>query len=124
MKAKSLSIPVALAAFAGMFALIKKKNKQKQEETESVGATHGVLVGKVLGVEWRNVSLYGNSSYWVYLETAQGFKKAYTAANSSIAYGIESMVGKTVAFDITKRKDGSIVINNTTADYDYYGNKR
>lgn len=94
------------------------------EEIQGIGATHGILVGKILSVEYRNTSYYGNNSYWVYMDTDKGFVRAYTAANASLGYTIESMEGKTVGFNYTKRKDGGVVLHQVADGWDYYGNRK
>lgn len=99
-------------------------DEEDEEEIQGVGATHGVLVGKILSVEYRNTSYYGNNSYWVYMDTDKGFVKAYTAANASLGYTIQSMEGKTVGFNYTKRKDGGIVLHQVADGWDYYGNRK
>ena len=110
----------ALAVGAAAFAWARKHTKG----AAGIGATHYTIVGKVLDVKYKNTSYYGNNSYWVILETQTGIVWAYTAANASLGYTIESMVGKTVGFDVTRRKDGGIVLNSTAAGWDYYGNKK
>lgn len=116
------SSKIAIAAAAvGAWLLAKKK------AISGIGAIHYTIKGKVLDVKYRNTSYYGNNSYWVIIETENNMREivwAYTAANAQLGYTIKNMVGKTVEFDVTQRRDGSIVLNSTTADYDILGNKR
>ena len=102
--ATGLLIAGAIAAFA----LLKK-----HKGVAGIGATHMEIRGKVLMVKYRNTSYYGNNSYWVFLETDHGYVQAYTASNSQLGYTIQSMEGKTVTFDATRRKDGGIVLNHS-----------
>lgn len=90
-------------------ALLVAKNKG----VSGIGATHHTITGKVVSVKYRNTSYYGNNSYWVILETETGTQWAYTAANSSLGYTIQSMEGQTVTFDATRRKDGNLVLNHS-----------
>lgn len=109
------------ALIAGGLALVRT---WKTKGAAGIGAVHYTIVGKVLDVWYKNTSYVGNNSYWVMLETDRGYVRAYTAANASLGYTIESMRGKTVGFDVTRRKDGGIVLNSTADGWDYYGNKK
>lgn len=114
---------IALAVAAGAAALLLKK----KQPVSGVGAIHYTIKGKVLDYKYRNTSLYGNNSYWVVLETKQGTGKyivwAYTAPNSQLGYTISNMVGKTVEFDVTQKRNGDVVLNSTTGGYDFKGDK-
>lgn len=122
-KAKALDIKkwlVAGAAGALAWLCIHKK-----KSVDGIGALHGVIEGRVLDYKYRNTSLYGNNSYHVILEQPGGYIVwAYTAPNSQLGYTISNMVGKVVAFDYTRKKNGDLVLNETTADYDFKGDKK
>lgn len=118
MKASNVTLGIVAAA-VGAYLIAKKKGA-----ISGIGAIHYTLVGKVLDVRYKNTSYYGNNSYWVWMETDRGYVQAYTAANASLGYAIESMVGKTVGFDVTQRRDGGIVLNSTADGWDYYGNRK
>lgn len=109
---------IAGAAAAALYCVHKIKN------VAGIGAAHYTIVGKVLDVRYKRTSYYGNNSYDVIIETPTGIVWAYTAANASLGYTIQSMIGKTVGFDVTRRKDGGIVLNSTADGWDYYGNKK
>lgn len=107
------SSKIAIAAAAvGAWLIAKKKGV-----ISGIGATHMQITGKILKVEYRNTSLYGNNSYWVYMDTDRGFVKAYTAANSQLGYLIDSLEGREVTFEATRRKDGGIVLHHTIGKY-------
>ena len=122
-KTKALDIKKLLAlgaAGALAYLCIHKKNG-----VSGVGALHGVIEGRVLDYKYRNTSLYGNNSYHVILEQPGGYIVwAYTAPNSQLGYAISNMVGKVVAFDYTRKKNGDLVLHSTTADYDFKGDKK
>lgn len=106
---------IALAVAAGAAALLLKK----KQTVDGIGATHTQITGEVVGVEFRNRDINGNSSYWVYIKRNNGqFIKAYTAHGASLNYQINRMPGNVVTFDVTIRKSGGIVLNNTE-NYDW-----
>ena len=106
------------AGAAALFAIGKKI-----KGTAGIGAVHTEITGDVLKVEWRNHSLYGNSSYWVYLMTDRGLVRAYTAPNSSLAYQIKRLEGNVVTFEATIRKDGGVVLHHTK-NYEWESHKK
>ena len=107
-----------IALGAAIVAAIVLAKKKSAENVSGIGATHTEITGEVVKVEWRNHSLYGNSSYWVYLMTNKGLERCYTAPNSSLAYQISRLEGNVVTFDATIRKNGQIVLNHTK-NYDW-----
>ena len=111
---------LVLVGAAAAAILLAKKSRG----INGVGAVHYTIKGKVLDYKYRNTSLYGNNSYHVILETPSGIVWAYTAANSQLGYTISNMLGKTVEFDVTRRKNGDIVLNSQTSEYDFKGDKR
>lgn len=106
----------------GLWYLARFRNKDKMT---GVGALHGVIEGRVLDYKYRNTSYYGNNSYNVILETPDGgIVWAYTAPNSQLGYTISNMRGKIVAFEYTRKKNGDLVLNHQTSDYDFKGDKK
>lgn len=113
------SSKIAIAAAAvGAWLIAKKKGV-----ISGIGAVHTTITGEVVRVDWRNHSLYGNSSYWVYLMTDRGLVKAYTAPNSSLAYQIRRLEGNVVTFNATIRKDGGVVLHHTE-NYEWESHKK
>ena len=110
------SSKIALGVAAGAAALVFLK-KKKDGSVSGVGATDIQITGKILDIEYRKTSLYGNNSYWVYMDTDRGFVKAYTAPNAQLGYLIKSLNGKTVTFNATRRKEGGIVLHSYVGKY-------
>ena len=79
---KSEKITAGIVA-AGAALLLLKGAKG----TSGVGGTTEHVVAKVVSTKYRNTSSYGNPSYWVTLETADGkILRGYTGPNYSIGY--------------------------------------
>ena len=110
---KTSSKIAIVAAAVGAWLIAKKKGV-----ISGIGATHSEITGKVLLVEYRNTSYYGNNSYWVTIETDGGrYLRAYTSPNSQLGYLIKSLEGRTVTFDVTYTKNGGVKLNHTIGKY-------
>ena len=111
---KGSKVGLAVGAVVGALMVIKKK----AANVAGIGATHSQITGKVLLVEYRNTSYYGNNSYWVTIETDGGrYLRAYTASNSQLGYLIKQLEGRTVTFDVTYTKNGGVKLNHTIGKY-------
>lgn len=76
--------------YAGIAAAALLLFKKKDSGMAGVGASKEfTILGRVISTEYRNTSSYGNPSYYVRIETADGrIITGYTAPNASLGYSI------------------------------------
>lgn len=79
------------------------------------------VIGKIKKVEYRNTSIYGNSSYYIAFEDEKGeLIIGYTKPNAECAYGCKNPDLKEFAYiEYHQTKSGKIVIDYICNKYIY-----
>ena len=70
------------------------------------------VIAKVISTAYKCTSYYGNPSYWVTFQEADGaIIEGYTATNAACGYGCTNYEGKTAEITYHITRGGSVIID-------------